>query len=189
MSPSTPPPPLPRPEEERAGWLLLRHEGELRAGLEGMIASLQDPARQRLVDRAPRSDLVRTRVQALQSALEESLRVLETLRGELTRPAGGERKGGDGDRGPGEDERTAAETLAGSDQGILVDGAWKDVLPPGLVQGLAALRSRRRAAGALSLEVRHDPDRGWILRWRESGTEGQVVASGRLYERSAATLR
>ncbi len=157
--------PPPRPERERSAWLLLRHEAELRGRLERICAGLSDPALARVVERLARPEPARERLSELNLALEEALRALQRLHVELTHPQEGEVVR---NTGPGGAERVDA-----------------DALPPGLTRALDRLRRHRPSPEHLSIEVGHDAVRGWVLRWRETMPDGKVVASGRLYERSA----
>lgn len=157
--------PPPRPDRERSAWLLLRHEAELRGRLERICAGLSDPALARVVDRLARPEPTRERLAELSLALEEALRALQRLHVELTHPQEGEIAPHAGPEPPGE--------------------GGEGALPPGLARALERLRRHRPIPEQLTIEVGHDAVRGWVLRWRETMPDGQVVASGRLYERSA----
>jgi hypothetical protein len=156
MSPDLPPL---RPEEGKSAWLLLRHEAELRGRLERMCAGLGDPALARVVDGLARPEGVRERIAALTLALEESLRELTALHAELTRPEESA-PGASGDAGPNQHR-----------------------LPPEMAATLRQYLRRHARARGFRHEIFHDEVRGWVVRWKEVGDDGSVVASGRLYER------
>ncbi len=154
-----------RPDEERSAWLLLRNEAELRARLERMRAGISHPAFERLLDGLARPDEARARVQDLAGHLEEALRTLGALRGELTRPEEGTRVGG------------------------IRPPEGGEALPPGLPETLDRfLRDRARSPG-FSYTVGHDPVRGWAVRWKEHSRDGSIYASGRLYQRPWEWMR
>jgi hypothetical protein len=154
-----------RPGEERSAWLLLRNETELRSRLERMRAGIAHPAFERLLDGLARPDEARARIQALAGHLEEALRTLGGLRGDLTRPEQG--SGGGGIRPP--------------------EGG--EALPPGLPETVDRLLRERARSPGFSYTVGQDPVRGWAVRWQERSEDGSIYASGRLYQRPWEWMR
>ncbi len=59
---------------------------------------------------------------------------------------------------------------------------------PNLPARLARFLAERAQLPGFSCEVGQDPDRGWVIRWREYTTDGTIRGFGQLFERPYAWL-
>lgn len=140
---------------------LLRLQRRLLAHLERLRDELASPSTAALLRQLRHSAASRAADHAagVKGALEEAIRAIKVWGSEIQ-----------------------GETLNLEDAGLaqtLVGG-----LPPSLSRFLA----ERQQTGECRIDVAHDSDRGWIIRWKEYTHDGKLRGAGQFAERPYAWL-
>lgn len=147
--------------EQREFTTLLRLQHRLLAHLERLRDELAAPATGTLVRRLQQSAGSRAAAHAptVRASIEEAIRTLKAWGSEI------------------EDEMAnpATEILAHTPV-------------QGLPASLARFLAERRQTGECRIDVLHDPERGWIIHWKEYTHDGKLRGGGQFAERPYAWL-
>ncbi|MBI4540153.1 MAG: hypothetical protein HY704_11665 [Gemmatimonadetes bacterium] len=154
-------PRAPKGQGKREHASLLRLQRRLLTHIERLRDELAAPSTTALLRqlRHDAASRVADRTPTIKGAIEEAIRALKVWGSEI------------------QDEML----VSGHDDSFttLVGG-----LPPSLARFLA----ERQESADCRIDVLHDPDRGWIIRWKEYTHEGTLRGGGRLSERPYAWL-